>query len=185
MKAKESIERTEKASDKLMKLLTTCDFHVGTLQDAIAHEKVIFFNYGKDKTQKRTFKLISENSDLEMEFDLARNEYYNLVESLPEDTYFYYISNSPYLSNMHKLAMWNSSGGERWSAGRFLYCNKDSSSNKASTSYSSSRIEVNEIVPPDDLVIDDPNKLRTIRVSPDVLYSLQRKSVPVDGLLHE
>ena len=185
MKAKESIERTEKASERLFRLLTTCEFHVGTLQDAIAEKKVIFFNYGKDKTQKRTFKLISENSDLELPFDLARNEYYNLVESLPEDTYFYYISNSPYLSNMHKLAIFNQAGGERWSAGRFLYCNKECSTNSASTSYKYSHIEVNEIVPPDDLVIDDPGKLKTVRVSSDVLYSLQRKYIrKVDTVSH-
>ena len=68
IRAKESIEKTEKGSERLLKLLTTCEYHVGTLQDAIPKEKVIFFNYGKDKTQKRTFKLIAENSDLEMDF---------------------------------------------------------------------------------------------------------------------
>ena len=177
MRAKESIEKTEKGCERLLKLLTTCEYHVGTLQDAIPKEKVIFFNYGKDKTQKRTFKLIKENSDLELEFDLRRNDYYEVIETLPKESYFYYFSNSPYLRNMHKLAMWNSSSGERWSAGRFLYCNKPSNSNQVSTSYKSNHIEVNEIVPPDDLVIDNPNNLKIARVSSSYLHALQKKYI--------
>lgn len=177
MRAKESIEKTEKACERLLKLLTTCEYHIGNLQDAIAQKSVIFFNYGKDKTQKRTFKLIAENSDLEMEFNVKRNDYYEVIETLPKETFFYYFSNSPYLRNMHKLAMWNSSSGERWSAGRFLYCNKPSSLNKVSTSYKSNHVEVNEIVPPDDLVIDNPNSLKIVRVSSTCLHCLQKKYI--------
>lgn len=176
-RAKESIEKTEQANANLLKMLTTCEYHVGTLQDAIADKKVIFFNYGKNKTQKRTFKLIKENSDLDMEFDLKRNDYYELVETLPEDTYFYYLSNSPYLSNMHKLSMFNSSSGERRSAGCFLYCNKNCPKNQASTYYSSYRYEVNEIVPPDDLIIDDASKLKVVMVSSEYLLCLQKKYI--------
>ncbi|MCR5658948.1 MAG: amidoligase family protein [Bacteroidales bacterium] len=177
IKARESIEKTEKACEKLLRLLTTCEYHVGTLQDAIEQKKVIFFNYGKDKQQKRSFKLISENSDLEMDFDVKRNDYYEVVETLPENTCFYFISNSPYLRNMHKLAMWNTSNGDRWSAGRFLYCNKPSQSNQVTTSYKSNHIEVNEIVPPDDLVIDDPNKLSIAKVNATYLHALQKKYI--------
>lgn len=187
IRAKESIEKTEKGSEKLLRLLTTCEFQCGTLQDVIAAgKKVIFFNYGKDKQQKRTFKLISENSDLTLDFDVRRNDYYELIESLPEYTYFYFISNSPYLRNMHKLVMFDSSSGERWSAGRFLYCNKPTPSNKVSTSYkASSHIDVNEVVPPDDLQITDPQKLRIVRVSSEYLYCLQKKYIrKVDTCSH-
>lgn len=178
IKARESIEKTEKANERLMRLLTTCDFHVGTLEEAIKNKKVIFFNYGRiEKKQKRAFKLISENSDLKSDFSIARNDYYNLVESIPSDSYFYYFSNSPYLRNLHKIAMWNNSSGERRSAGRFLYCNKPTAQNNASTSYSSYRIECNEIVPPDDLEITDASKLMIERVTPPLLHCLQKKYI--------
>lgn len=178
IKARESIEKTEEANERLMRLLTTCDFHVGTLEEAIKNKKVIFFNYGRiEKKQKRAFKLISENSDLKSDFSVARNDYYNLVESIPSDSYFYYFSNSPYLRNLHKIAMWNNSSGERRSAGRFLYCNKPTAQNNASTSYSSYRIECNEIVPPDDLEITDANKLKIERVTPPLLHCLQKKYI--------
>jgi len=160
-----------------MRLLTTCDFHVGTLQDVITDKKVIFFNYGKNKQQKRTFKLIKENSDLEIEFTLKRNDYYELVETLPEETFFYFISNSPYLRNMHKLAIFNSSKGTRKAAGRFLYCNKPCALSEADTWYGSDIVDVNEVVPPDDLSIDDPTKLSVMRVSADYLYCLQKKYI--------
>lgn len=178
IKARESIEKTEEANERLMRLLTTCDFHVGTLEEAIKNKKVIFFNYGRiEKKQKRAFKLISENSDLKSDFSVARNDYYNLVESIPSDSYFYYFSNSPYLRNLHKIAMWNNSSGERRSAGRFLYCNKPTAQNNASTSYSSYRIECNEIVPPDDLEITDESKLIIERVTPPLLHCLQKKYI--------
>lgn len=178
IKARESIEKTEKANERLVRMLTTCEFQVGTLQDAIANKKVIFFNYGRvNKTQKRTFKFISENSDLELNFSVARNEYYELVESLPKDTYFYYFSNSPYLSNMYKLAMFDSASGERKRSGKFLYSNHEIAQKKASTSYKSYRVEVNEIVPSNDLEIADPKQLKIMRVSCDVLYSLQKKYI--------
>lgn len=178
IKARESIEKTEEANERLMRLLTTCDFHVGTLEEAIKNKKVIFFNYGRiEKNQKRAFKLISENSDLKSDFSVARNDYYNLVESIPSDSYFYYFSNSPYLRNLHKIAMWNNSSGERRSAGRFLYCNKPTARNNASTSYSSYRIECNEIVPPDDLEITDASKLMIERVNPPLLHCLQKKYI--------
>lgn len=178
IKARESIEKTEEANERLMRLLTTCDFHVGTLEEAIKNKKVIFFNYGRiEKKQKRAFKLISENSDLKLDFSVARNDYYNLVESIPSDSYFYYFSNSPYLRNLNKIAMWNNSSGERRSAGRFLYCNKPTAQNNASTSYSSYRIECNEIVPPDDLEITDANKLKIERVDTSLLHCLQKKYI--------
>lgn len=178
IKARESIEKTEEANKRLMRLLTTCDFHVGTLEEAIKNKKVIFFNFGRmEKKQKRAFKLISENSDLKLDFSVESNDYYNLVESIPGDSYFYYFSNSPYLRNLHKIAMWNNSSGERRSAGRFLYCNKPTAQNNASTSYSSYRIECNEIVPPDDLEITDASKLMIERVTPPLLHCLQKKYI--------
>lgn len=178
IKARESIEKTEEANERLMRLLTTCDFHVGTLEEAIKNKKVIFFNFGRmEKKQKRAFKLISENSDLKLDFSVESNDYYNLVESIPGDSYFYYFSNSPYLRNLHKIAMWNNSSGERRSAGRFLYCNKPTAQNNASTSYSSYRIECNEIVPPDDLEITDASKLIIERVNPPLLHCLQKKYI--------
>ena len=178
IKARESIEKTEEANERLMRLLTTCDFHVGTLEEAIKNKKVIFFNFGRmEKKQKRAFKLISENSDLNLDFTVESNDYYNLVESIPSDSYFYYFSNSPYLRNLHKIAMWNNSSGERRSAGRFLYCNKPTAQNNASTSYSSYRIECNEIVPPDDLEITDENKLKIERVNSSLLHCLQKKYI--------
>lgn len=178
IKARESIEKTEEANERLMRLLTTCDFHVGTLEEAIKNKKVIFFNFGRmEKKQKRAFKLISENSDLKLDFSVESNDYYNLVESIPSESYFYYFSNSPYLRNLHKIAMWNNSSGERRSAGRFLYCNKPTAQNNASTSYSSYRIECNEIVPPDDLEITDASKLIIERVNPPLLHCLQKKYI--------
>ena len=177
IKAKESIEKTEKNCQRLISMLTTCKYRLGTLQDAIKTEKVVFFNYGKNKNQTRAFKLILKNSDLKLDWNLINNEYYELVESIPRESYFYYISNSPFLRNMYKLSMIYSSQGERRSAGRYLYCNKPTKSCLTDTSYKSSRFDVNETVPPDDLVITEMEKLHIMRVSPDYLHCLQKKYI--------
>lgn len=76
---------------------------------------------------------------------------------------------------MHKVAIFNSSGGERWSAGRYLYCNKPCINSQSNTSYSSSIDTVDEIVPPDDLGIDNPDALRILKVKPGYLKGLQKK----------
>lgn len=176
-KAKESIDKTEASCAKLLKMLTTCEYHVGTLQDAINTKKVIFFNYGKNKLQKRTFKLIRENSNLDLDFNLKRNDYYEVIESMPKESYFYYFSNSPFLRNMNKIAMFNSSSGERKSAGSFLYCNKNCQTKQANTYYTRNNEEVNEIAPNDDLIIDDWQKLRILMVSGSYLLNLQKKYI--------
>lgn len=177
IRAKESIEYTEKSSERLLNLLTTCEYHRGSLNEAIASKKVIFFNYGKDKNQKRLFKLIKENSDLDLDLPQIRNEYYEVVESLPSDTYFYFISNSPYLRNMHKLTVFNSSNGDRWSKGCYLYSNKKADNSQAKTSYKPYQSHASEIVPPDDLLIDDAESLKILRVDPSYLHDLQRKYI--------
>ena len=177
IKAKESIEETESKCDKLIRLLTTCKYHIGTLQDAISREKAILFNYGVDKQQKRAYKLIRENSDLDMDYQVDRNDFSDLVESLPKESYLFYFRESPYLDNMYKLTMWNSQSGERRSAGRFLYCNKSSNHNKVNTSYKSNFVEVNEIIPPDNLSIDNPQLLKIERVNSSYLYCLQKKYI--------
>ena len=176
-KAKDSIEYTEKSSERLMHVLTTCEYHRGSLQDAVKLKKVIFFNFGKDKFLKRGYKLIRENSDLDIDIPDIRNEYYEFVESLPKDTWFYFISNSPYLSNMHKITLFDTSNGERRTAGRYLYCNKPCLVSQSKTSYSSLVEDVDEIVPPDNLVIDNPDELRILKVNPYYLKTLQKKYV--------
>ena len=177
IRAKESIEKIEKANGNLLRLLTTAEYHVGTLQDAIHQHSTVFFNFGKNKKQKRAYKLIAENSDMEMDFNAGKNEFYEMIETLPEDSCFFYFSKSPYLSNMSKIAMWDNSRGERRSAGLYLYCNKPCREKKVEMSYKYDNVEVNEVVPPNGLVIDNPDLLRICRVNPWGLKKLQKKYV--------
>lgn len=177
VRAKESIEKIEKTNGNLLRLLTTAEYHVGTLQDAIHQHSTVFFNFGENKKQKRAYKLIVENSDLEMDFKVGKNEYYELVENLPENCLFFYFSKSPYLRNMSKISIRDNSYGERRSAGLYLYCNKPCREKKAETSYKNNNVEVNEVVPPNDLMIDNPDSLRICRVNPFVLKKLQKKYV--------
>lgn len=185
IKAKESIERTEKNIGNLFRLLTTCEFWVGSIQDAVIRKNAVFFNFGREKVQERLAKLIDENSDWDIVamaegnkyYKDRTNEFYELVENIPNETHFYYFSDSPYLSNLKKLAILNSSSGERWSAGRYLYSNKECEKNKASMSYSFSNVETNEVIPPDDLEIKNPELLKIVKVDSSYLKKLQKKYI--------
>lgn len=182
LKAKESIQKTEEANTRLMQLLTKSEFKVGTLQEAVKSKKNIFFNYGRNyKPQKSVYRLIQKNCDVNIDCQFERNEYYKFVERLPADAHFYFFSNSPYLSNLHKVSVIYASRGERRGCGRYLYCNTDSKS-RSDISFRDYQTEAEEVLPPDNLAIDNPELLKILRVSRYYLYKLQQKYVKKVGM---
>lgn len=177
LRAKESIEKTEKANERLMQMLTTCDFRIGTLQEAVQWKKNVFFNFGNSqKKQRLTYKIIAENSDLNIEFPKIKNEYYQFVEKLPSETHFYYFSNSPYLYNLNKVTVIDKSDGLRENSGRFLYSNVACKTSSC-TSFDFKQFDIDEKIPPDDLIISDPAQLKILNVPSYYLMSLQKKYV--------
>lgn len=177
LKAKESIEKTEKSAERLMQMLTTCDFRIGSLQEAVKWKKNIFFNFGNSQKEQRiTYKIIEENSDLNIEFPKIKNEYYEFVEKMPSGTHFYYFSNSPYLYNLTKITVIDKNDGIRQSAGRFLYSNVVSKTSSC-TNFDFRQNDTMEAPPPDDLIISNPAQLKILRVPGDYLLRLQKKYV--------
>lgn len=172
-KAEESIAKIEKSAKRLIEMLSSIEYVNGNLHDAISASKNIFFNFGRNKKARKALKKIMDNSDYENDVVEKPVDYYELIENLPKDTYFFMFSDSPYLSNMHKVAYFRNAGETRDSAGRFLYCNKDKQSNVAATNFSeASSIEIN--LPPDDLDISDPSKLRLAALTGKQLNQLRR-----------
>lgn len=177
-KAEESILETEKSAKRLIKMLGSIDYVNGSLNDAIAENKSVFFSFGKYKKCRRVLRIITGNSDYEDEVKEKPNQYYNIIENLPEWSNFFMFSDSPYFSNMKKVAYFRNAGLKRDSAGRFLYCNREQAKTKVTTHYDKgSEVFVNVCEPPDDLVIDDPNKINIYEIPNAEMYVLQKRYI--------
>jgi hypothetical protein len=176
-KAEESITKTESSAKRLVEMLNSVTYVNGNLMDAVADNKAVFFSIGKYKNSRRALRTIVQNSDYEDDVQTKVFSYYNFVENLPEDVHFYMFSNSPYFSNMHKLALFRNAGVSVDSAGQFLYSNKDHSQAKASTSYEKAGEPLDICLPPDDLDICDPTKLKIGKISSAKMYELQKQFI--------
>ena len=176
LKAEESIIKTESSAKRLIEMLSSARYVNGTLLDAVAENGAVFFSFGKYKKSRRALRTIVANSDYESDVQEKAVSYYNFVENLPEDTHFYMFSNSPYL-NMHKLAVFRSAGIYVDGAGRFLYSNKAKGDVKASTSYDKMSEPINVCLPPDDLDICDPTKLKIGKISSAKMHELQKRFI--------
>lgn len=176
-KAEESIAKTEPSAKRLVEMLTSVKYVNGNLKDAVEDNKAVFFSIGKYKNSRRALRTIVNNSDYESDVQERVFSYYNFVEDLKDDVHFYMFSNSPYLSNMHKLALFRNAGVSVDSAGQFLYSNKSQDQAKASTSYEKAGEPLEVCLPPDDLDICDPKKLKIGKIPSAKMYELQKRFI--------
>lgn len=176
-KTEESLAKTEPSAKRLIEMLNSVKYVNGNLMDAVAENKAVFFSIGKYKNARRALRTIVNNSDYESGVQERVFSYYNFVENLPEDVHFYMFSNSPYFSNMHKLALFRNAGVSVDSAGQFLYSNKNHEQAKASTAYEKAGEPLEVCLPPDDLDICDPKKLKIGKISSSKMYELQKRFI--------
>lgn len=172
-KAQQSIERLEKNCGELIEMLTHVPYVNGNLHDAMKCQHTIFYQFRENKNSHSCFGTLKRNTDIQMEIDRAFDDFYNLVEDMPDGTQFYMFSESPYLSNMHKLAVIK---GSKRTDGFFLYSTHPTQNSRAYTEYST-YMGVNVNVPPTDIAIDDPKKLQICKVNSNDFHSLQHQFV--------
>lgn len=154
-------------------MLTTCKYVRGTVHDAIAAgEKNILFQLVGDKTSKRTFGIMRRNCGVE-DWEVKPTEYDGLVESIPKEVNFFVFSESPYLSNLHKLALFDTGQSDK-TFGKYLYSNHPKQETSAIIS-NDKDVDFNDYkVPPDDLQINDPELLAIRRCAID--FSILQKN---------
>lgn len=175
-KAYDSIIAIEEKCKELISMLTSVEYINGNLHDALKSEKVVFYQFAENKNSKSAYNALSQNSDISINIKREPVDYYELVESIPSGVRFLMFSESPYLSNMHKLSVIDFGGPK--SDGIFLYSNVDSEKKEANTGYKSeSDSEVHINIPPADLSITDAKKLRIERVYSSQLHSMQKRFV--------
>lgn len=176
-----SILKIEENAKDLLEMLKQVEVINGTLDTAFDNkEPNIVYQFGIDKHSKPTYRIISQNSDLEIEIEQQDLDFYQLVERIPQETIFYFFSNSPYLSNLHKIAHIKRGAGKNM--GSYLYTNKLKTYGKSSfKSVPTKEAIIN--IPPNDLKITDASKLRIYQIPAKELYSLQQQFIKkVDNL---
>lgn len=173
-KVEESIAKIEKSATELVEMLGSVPFRFGDVRDALASEKAVFFQFGANKKANGIWRFVKSNIETEFDCVPKTTDYYGLVESVPEGCMFMMYSESPYLTNLRKLAFLKY--GNAKTEGRYLYGNFKPE--KAET-FREKKVEEDfpVKVPPTDLVIDDPAKLRIDRINGAQLLSLQKRFI--------
>lgn len=162
----ESITNMREQAQFYIDLFSECKYVRGTVHDAIRDgEKNILFQLVGDKTSKRTFGIMRRHCGIE-DWEVKPTEYYGLVESIPEDVNFYVFSETPYLTSLHKLALFDTGKGEK-DFGKYLYSNHPKPKTSAVVLNEQQPEFAAYKVPPDDLQINDPELLSIRRCAID------------------
>lgn len=157
-KMDENIANMQEQAQFYVDMLTSCKYVRGTIHEAIADgEKNILFQLVGDKTSKRSFGIMRRNCGVE-DWEVKPTEYDGLVESIPASVNFFVFSESPYLYNLHKLALFDTAKGDK-TFGKYLYGNHPKQETSAIIANDRELEFDNYKVPPDDLQINDPELL--------------------------
>ena len=170
----ESIEKIENSCRELVEMLSSVSFHFGDIKDAASVEKVVFFQFGVHKKASGIWRFLKDNIETEFDCLPKTTDYYELVESIPEGCKFIMFSESPYLTNLNKLSFLKYANKKN--EGRYLYGNF--TLDKSEVFREKEDIEDFPVkVPPSDLEIDDPSKLRISKINGVQLLSLQKRFI--------
>lgn len=158
----ETIRKAKPVAEKMLSLLQTVDYRLGTLNDAISQGGDIFFqfdDYGKYRT---TVGKLKKYSDYSGSFERKLTEYKDIPYNLPNGATLTMASTNQYL-DIPKVAK---------NEETVLYSTKRTNENAIANK--KEHIEsATFITPPDDLDICDIKKLKIVRVKPSILHIAQ------------
>ena len=139
------------AAQRVVDFLQNCEYHRGTLNDAIAEQTGdIYFNFDDYSKNRTAIGYLKAHSDYSGTFEKKRTHYLGIVENLPEDRSLFVISEFP-CHNMEKIYK---------NGSLILYSTRKATGD---ITYRRSGIKFIDIVtPPDNLVIDDASKLKIV-----------------------
>jgi len=158
----DTISKAKLVSQKMVDFLRGVDYHLGTLNDAIACGGDIFFQFDDFAKYRTTVSKLRKYSDYAGSFKRQRTEYKDIPYNLPEGTTLTMASTCQYLE-IPKIAK---------SGDVVLYSTKKTEENAVAIKHE--HIEsATFITPPDDLDVCDIKKLKIVRVKPTILHIAQ------------
>lgn len=162
--SQKSIEKAMVLSQKLISMLETVEYKNENLNDAIRDNENVFFQFDNYSRNRTTVALLRKNSNYQETFSRKKTQYFEVESNLPENTTLSMVSQNPYL-NLHKHAQVGSiyyySSEEPKTAKIIRKAKKEES------------IVFNE--PPDDLDINDVQKLKIVSV-PSTTYRIAQRN---------
>lgn len=153
------------SAQRIVDFLSTCDYHRGTLNDALEAGGDVFFQYDDYASNRTVMDGLRRHSDYSGVFDRKRTHYLGVVENIKDGTDLFLISDYPY-HNMEKI----------YKAGkRCLYSTRKA---KTAITYKQSHKSMVEVsIPPDTLAINDATKLQIVHVQGYQFKQVQEKFV--------
>lgn len=161
-KLDETMKTFKESAQKIIKTLSTAEYKLGTLNDAIADGGDIFFNYDDYRKNRSAVSCLKSYTDYNEEFAKATTQYYHVEYDLPADTRLFLLSEFEY-HVMPKLAKMGKTT---------LYCTETINNKIVHKSDESATFSF--IEPPNELQINDHTKLEIRRVKGSTLLYLQR-----------
>ena len=156
----------KKVAKQLIEFLNKCEYHQGTLNDAITNGGDIFFQFDSYKKHHSTLQYLKKNSDYSLSFTKQITYYNDVTENLPDATSLSMISTNQYLP-MNKIAK---------SGDKVFYSTRQSVNNKID--YKKTEAEIFTFSEPnDDIRIIDADKLKIVQCSPSQLKYFQTKYI--------
>ena len=147
----DSIEKGLTVARKIVQMLQSCNYVVGTLNDAMNKENVVFYQYEGLPKLNSTLHHLEKLSDYKCTMQTMPTNYQGIVENIREGQRLFVASMDQYLS-LKSLGSVN---------GLVLYSNIGSESTKVSATYEPV-YQFGFKIPPDDLDICDPEKLMIV-----------------------
>lgn len=157
-----TIERATRSAERIVKFLESCEYHLGTLNDAIAYGGEIFFQFDDYSKNNTAMGALRRHSDYDGSFSKKRTHYLNVTENLPEGTSVLMFSDFAFHESMMKIGKVGY---------HYLYSTKPMATKMSRSVHKKNRINI--IEPPNDLVIDDASKLKIIHVNGETLRQAQ------------
>lgn len=147
----ESIKKTMTTSSNMIEMLRSCDYFKGTVNDALAKEKVVFYQYEDLPKLRSSVQYLRKLSDFNGEFEEKLSSYNLIDDQLVDGKVLLLASKNQYLS-LNKLGAVNNT---------ILYSNINPDKTKVITSHDEAYHYAYKM-PPDDIIINDPSKLMIV-----------------------
>lgn len=172
----ENIRRYEETAKNVKGMFTKYPATYGTLDDAMLMdgENTILFRFGRIKRYDAERNLIKKNTIYKWTEEPKAFDYDGIVERTPSNVTLYVVSCSPYLSNLHKVAHFDSY--KENDAGYYVYCNKETvKAEIRSVRKQEPTFSIKE--PPVGLEMTNPKELRIVKTSANKLLRLQKQYI--------
>lgn len=163
----DTVSKLKPIVEKEIALIRKFDYRIGTINDAFEEGGCVFFQFDDYSKNRTVVSALRKHSDYALKFQRKKTLYYGLTENVPSNVELTVLSRNAYL-NLNKRA---------YIDGVYLYSSASVSDARISTKKPKIVETHGFIEPPDNLVIDDIEKLVIKKVDSSLFLTAQERYV--------